>query len=338
MAELERQMGLPGFWDVPERTQKVVAELKGLRAVLTPVAKITTQVDELEVLFELAVAEASEETIAEAHAEVKTVGLDLDRLELRTLLSGPHDAGNCFFSIHAGAGGTESCDWAEMLLRMYLRYFERGGYAFEEIDRVDGEEAGVRSVTLKVSGSYAYGYLSCERGVHRLVRISPYDAQSRRHTSFASVDVLPELEDVEVTIDWDKEIREDVFRASGAGGQHVNKTSSAIRLTHLPTGVAVQCQNQRSQHQNRAQARMMLAAKLYQLEVAKRDAEMAKVYGDKGEIAFGSQIRSYVLYPYQLVRDERTELKLTQTDRVLDGEIQELIDSVLRHRLANRKV
>jgi peptide chain release factor 2 len=338
MAELERQMGLPGFWDAPERTQKVVSELKSLRAVLTPVAKITSRLDELSVLFDLATEEASEETFAEAQAEARTVGEELDGLELRTLLSGPHDAGNCYFSIHAGAGGTESCDWAEMLLRMYLRYFERGGYSTEEIDRVDGEEAGVRSVTLKVSGPYAYGYLSCERGVHRLVRISPFDAQSRRHTSFASVDVLPELEDVEVAIDWDKEIREDVFRASGAGGQHVNKTSSAIRLTHLPTGVAVQCQNQRSQHQNRAQARMMLAAKLYQLEVAKRDAEMAKMYGDKGEIAFGSQIRSYVLYPYQLVRDERTELKLTQTDRVLDGEIQELIDSFLRHRLANRKV
>jgi peptide chain release factor 2 len=338
MAELERQMGQPGFWDAPERTQKVVGELKGLRAVLTPVAKITSRLDELSVLFDLAVEEASEETIAEAQVEAKQVEGDLDRLELQTLLSGPHDAGNCFFSIHAGAGGTESCDWAEMLFRMYLRYFERGGYSVEEIDRVDGEEAGIRSVTLKVSGPYAYGYLSCERGVHRLVRISPFDAQSRRHTSFASVDVLPELEDVEVAIDWDKDVREDVFRASGAGGQHVNKTSSAIRLTHLPTGMVAQCQTQRSQHQNRAQCRMMLAAKLYQAEVAKRDAELSKMYGDKGEIAFGSQIRSYVLYPYQLVRDERTELKLTQTDRVLDGEIQELIDATLRHRLAGQRV
>ena len=288
-------------------------------------------------LYDLAAEADSGEHYDEAAREVEQIAADLERLELRTMLSGPHDAGDCYFSIHAGAGGTESCDWAQMLLRMYLRYFERSGYSAEEIDRVDGEEAGIRSVTLEVSGPYAYGYLSCERGVHRLVRISPFDAQNRRHTSFASVDVLPEAEDIEIDIDWEKDVREDTFRSSGAGGQHVNKVSSAIRLTHLPTGIVVQCQNQRSQHQNRAQARRMLAAKLYQAEQAKRDAELARIYGEKGEIAFGSQIRSYVLYPYQLVRDERTDLKIAQADRVLDGDLQEFIDTYLRHRLAGKR-
>jgi len=336
MAELEGQMSRGGFWDSPEAARKVVAELKALKAVVVPTTELARRIDDAAVLLDLASEEESGETFEEAAREADALRDELEKLELRTLLSGPHDAGNCFFSIHAGAGGTESCDWAEMLLRMYLRYFERAGYAAEEMDRLEGEEAGIRSVTLKVSGPYAYGYLSCERGVHRLVRISPFDANKRRHTSFASVDVLPELEDVEVEVDWDKDVREDTYRASGAGGQHVNKTSSAVRLTHLATGVVVQCQNERSQHQNRARARRMLAAKLYQLELAKRDAELARMYGQKGEIAFGYQIRSYVLYPYQLVRDERTDLKIPQTDRVLDGHIQELIDACLRHRLAGK--
>ena len=287
-------------------------------------------------LYDLAVEADSEEDLNEAVCEANQINNQLESLELKTLLSGAHDAGNCFFSIHAGAGGTESCDWAEMLLRMYLRYFEIAGYKIKEVDRVDGEEAGIRSMTLQITGPYAYGYLSCERGVHRLVRISPFDSQSRRHTSFASVDVLPELADVEVDIDWDKDVREDTYRASGAGGQHVNKTSSAVRLTHTPTGIVVQCQNDRSQHKNRAAARKMLGAKLYQFEQAKRDRELAKMYGNKGEIAFGNQIRSYVLYPYQLVRDERTELKSPHTDKVLDGDIQEFIDSYLRHRAGSK--
>ena len=330
-------MGAPGFWDNQEAAQALVVQLKALKAVVTPATSLAKRIDDLQVLHELAVEEGSGETVQEAVAEARKVAEDLERLELQTLLSGPHDAGCCYFSIHAGAGGTESCDWAEMLLRMYLRYFERSGMDAREIDRVDGEEAGVRSVTLHVAGAYAFGYLSCERGVHRLVRISPYDAQNRRHTSFASVDVLPELEDVEVDIDWDKDIREDVFRASGAGGQHVNKTSSAIRLTHIPTGIVVQCQNERSQHKNRAEGHKMLAAKLYQHEQMQRDAELSKIYGQKGEIAFGYQIRSYVLYPYQLVRDERTDLKVSQTAKVLDGDIQEFIDAYLRHRAAQAK-
>jgi len=330
-------MGEQGFWDHPEDAQKVVAELKGLKSILAPAEELGRRIEDVSVLYDLAQEEGSAEALAEAAGEAESLLGEMERLELRALLSGAHDAGNCYFSIHAGAGGTESCDWAEMLLRMYLRYFERAGYAAGEIDRLDGEEAGIRSVTLKVDGPYAYGYLSCERGVHRLVRISPFDAQNRRHTSFASVDVLPEPDEVEIEIDWEKDVREDTFRSHGAGGQHVNKTSSAIRLTHLPTGIVVQCQNERSQHQNRAQARKMLAAKLYQAEMAKRDEELARIYSDKGEIAFGSQIRSYVLYPYQLVRDERTDLKVPQSDRVLDGDIQEFIDTCLRHRLATRQ-
>lgn len=337
MAELERRMGVPGFWDNQETAQELVAELKGLRGVLTPVSQLTQRIEDVSLMHEMAVEEASESDLKEVAAEVESILAEMDRLELRTMLSGPHDSGNCYFSIHAGAGGTESCDWAEMLLRMYLRYFEQTGYSVSEVDRVEGEEAGIRSVALQINGPYAYGYLSCERGVHRLVRISPYDSQSRRHTSFASVDVLPVLDDVEVEVDWDKDVREDVYRASGAGGQHVNKTSSAVRVTHLATGIVAACQNERSQHQNRALARKMLMARLYQAEQAKRDAELSRMYGEKGEIAFGSQIRSYVLYPYQLVRDERTDLKIGQTDRVLDGDLQEFIDAALRLKLSKQQ-
>jgi len=336
MADLEQQMAKPGFWDNPEAAQPTVAKLKTIKAIVSPVSDLTQRIEDLQVHCELAAEADSEEDFREVAEAAEQLSSDLEKLELRTLLAGEHDAGSCFFSIHAGAGGTESCDWAEMLLRMYVRYFERHGYAAEEMDRTDGEEAGIRSITLRVTGPYAYGYLSCERGVHRLVRISPYDSQSRRHTSFASVDVMPELADVDIEIDWDKEVREDTYRSSGAGGQHVNKTDSAIRLTHLASGIVVTCQNDRSQHKNRAQARKMLASKLHQAELAKRDAELAKLYGDKGEIAFGSQIRSYVLYPYQLVRDERTELKNPHADRILDGDIQEFIDTYLRYKAGQR--
>lgn len=330
-------MAAPDFWNNQETARKIVGELKTQKAVVAPALDISSRIEDLEVYFDLATEADSEEDFKEINETAQGIFRDLENLELKTLLSGEHDSGNCYFSIHAGAGGTESCDWAEMLLRMYLRYFERTGYKAEEVDRTDGEEAGVRSITLHITGAYAYGYLSCERGVHRLVRISPYDSQNRRHTSFASVDVLPEMSDVDIEIDWAKDVREDTYRASGAGGQHVNKTDSAIRITHLASGIVVQCQNDRSQHKNRAEGRKMLAAKLYQHEQAKRDAELSKLYGDKGEIAFGSQIRSYVLYPYQLVRDERTELKSPHTDKILDGEIQEFIDALLRRKAKKGK-
>ena len=332
MEALESKMAEPRFWDNQESAQKVVAQLKTEKAIVSPTEDLLSRIDDVQVHHELASEVDDVDELTEVATAAETLQRDLERLELRTLLSGENDAGGCYFSVHAGAGGTESCDWAEMLYRMYLRYFERHGFKAEEVDRTDGEEAGIRSATLFVTGAYAYGYLSCERGVHRLVRVSPYDSQNRRHTSFASVDVLPDLDDPDIEIDWDKEVREDTYRASGAGGQHVNKTSSAVRLTHTPTGAVVQCQNDRSQHKNRAEARRMLTAKLYQAEQALRDAELKKQYGDKGEIAWGNQIRSYVLYPYQLVRDERTGLKDAHTDRILDGDLQHFMDAYLRYK------
>ncbi len=324
------------FWDNQENAQKAVTQIKALKAVIGPAQALNDRLEDLKAMQELALEAGDEATLQEAFTEGDKLQADLDHLELRTMLSGPHDSGNAYLSIHAGAGGTESCDWAEMLFRMYMRYCEISDYSIEEVDRVPGEEAGIRSITLRIQGPYAYGYLATERGVHRLVRISPYDSAKRRHTSFASVDVVPELADIEIDVDWDKDVREDVYRASGAGGQHVNKTSSAIRITHLPSGIVVQCQNERSQHQNRAMARQMLQGKLYQYELAQRDAEMSKMYGTKGEIAFGYQIRSYVLYPYQLVRDERTDMKVGNTGAVLDGEVQPFIDAMLRHKLLNK--
>jgi peptide chain release factor 2 len=333
LTALEARMSEPGFWDNPEAAQGVVNQLKAAKAIVDPLTSLLSRADDLQVLHEMAVEEGADDELVEVATEAAAIQKDLDVLELKTLLSEPHDAGNCYFSIHAGAGGTESCDWAAMLFRQYVRYFERAGYKAAEVDRVDGEEAGIRSITLHITGPYAYGYLSCERGVHRLVRVSPFDSQGRRHTSFAAVDVLPELAEIEVDVDWANDVREDVFHSSGPGGQNVNKVASAIRLTHYETGIVVQCQNESSQHKNRAEARKMLMARIYQAEQAKRDAELAKMYGNKGEIAFGNHIRSYVLYPYQLVRDERTELKTAATDKVLDGDIQEFIDSFLRHRM-----
>ena len=328
-------MSRPGFWDDSESAQKVVARLKSLKAVVTPVTETLAQVEDLQTLYELASEEADEDSLNEADSETTRLEAQMDRLELATLLTGPHDRADCYFSIQAGAGGTDAQDWAEMLLRMFLRYFERNGYTAREIDRVDGEEAGIKSASLEVSGPYAYGYLSCERGVHRLVRPSPFNADNKRQTSFAAVTVMPQLDDVEVDIDWAKDVREDTYRAQGAGGQHVNKTSSAIRLTHEPTNIVVQCQNERSQHQNRAVARKMLTAKLYELEQRKRDGELAKLYGEKGQIAWGNQIRSYVLDDRR-VKDHRTNVETFNPDKVLDGEIQVFIDAYLRKRAAKR--
>jgi peptide chain release factor 2 len=336
MADIERRMGQPGFWDDPESAQKVVAELKALRAVVEPTLDALAKVEDLKTLHELAREEADEAALAEVDGEAARVESQIDRLELATLLNGPHDRAACYFSIQSGAGGTDAQDWAEMLLRMYLRYFERNGYTASLVDRVDGEEAGIKSASLHVAGPYAYGYLSCERGVHRLVRPSPFNADNKRQTSFAAVTVLPEMDNIEVEVDWDKDVREDTYRASGAGGQHVNKTSSAVRLTHLPTNIVAACQNERSQHQNRATARNMLMAKLYELEQSKRDSELAKLYGDKGQIAWGNQIRSYVLDDRR-VKDHRTNVETFNPDKVLDGEIQMFIDAYLRKRAERKK-
>jgi len=329
-------MSKAGFWDNPDTAQSVVSQLSALKTVIEPVEEIQREVKDLQELFELAAAESDDNELAQLADDLGALVKRCEQIELAGLLSRPEDMKNCFFSIHAGAGGTESCDWASMLLRMYTRYFEANKYKFQELDITPGEEAGIRSITLRVSGPFAFGKLSCETGVHRLVRISPFDSQSRRHTSFAAVDCVPEFEeDIDVEVN-EEDLRIDFYRASGAGGQHVNKTSSAVRITHEPTGIVVQCQNERSQHKNRAQAMKVLKARLYMFEQQKRDDELAKLYGNKGEIAWGSQIRSYVLQPYQMVKDHRTNFQTGNVDAVLDGELNGFIESYLRYRAKNK--
>jgi len=323
-------MASPGFWENQEKAQATVSELSALKAIIEPIEDVSRDVVDLEGLLQLAQDEPGD--LMQLEQDLTALRAKCRRIELQGLLSRPHDAKNCFISIHAGAGGTESCDWANMLLRMYTRYLDTNRYKAEELDLVPGEEAGVRSVTLRVVGPFAFGKLSCEVGVHRLVRISPFDSQNRRHTSFAAVDCIPEFdEDVKVEINED-DLRIDCYRASGAGGQHVNKVSSAVRITHLPTGIVVQCQNERSQHKNRAQAMKVLKGRLYMLEQQKRDAELANLYGEKGQIAWGNQIRSYVLQPYQMVKDHRTDFQTGNVEAVLNGEVDEFIEAYLRHR------
>jgi peptide chain release factor 2 len=331
LEKLEAQMSRQGFWDNPDAAQAVVSQLSALKSVVEPAEEVQREAKDLEELFELAM-ESDKDELKELEGDLSGLSKRCEQIELQGLLSRPEDMMNCFFSIHAGAGGTESCDWASMLLRMYTRYFEANKYRFEELDITPGEEAGIRSITLRVAGPFAFGRFSCEVGVHRLVRISPFDSNKRRHTSFAAVDVVPEFdEDVDVEINED-DLRIDFYRASGAGGQHVNKVSSAVRITHQPTGIVVQCQNERSQHKNRAQAMKVLKSRLYVLERQKRDAAVAKLYGAKGEIAWGNQIRSYVLQPYQMVKDHRTDFQTGNVDAVLNGALDGFIESYLRHR------
>jgi peptide chain release factor 2 len=336
LAQLEKKMAKAGFWDNPDSAQSVVSQLKTLKSIIEPMEELAREVKDLAELFDMAVAESDKEELEQLEDDLAGLVKQCGQIEMQGLLCGPEDTKNCFFSIHAGAGGTESCDWANMLLRMYGRYFETKKYKVEELDITPGEEAGVRSVTLRVSGPFAFGKLSCETGVHRLVRISPFDSQNRRHTSFAAVDCLPEFdEDVDIEINED-DLKIDFYRASGPGGQHVNKSSSAVRITHKPTGIVVQCQNERSQHKNKAQALKMVRARLYMLRQQKRDAELAKLYSDKGEIAWGNQIRSYVLQPYQMVKDHRTNLQTGNVDAVLNGDLDGFIESYLRHRAKNK--
>jgi len=336
LAKLEKKMSTAGFWDNQEAAQRIVSQLSGLKSVIEPVEEAHREIEDLVELVELVTAEPDEEGLGQLEDDLAELVKQCERIELQGLLSRPEDVKNCFFSIHAGAGGTESCDWANMLLRMYSRYFERNKYKFQELDITPGEEVGVRSVTLRVRGPFAFGKLSCETGVHRLVRISPFDSQKRRHTSFAAVDCVPEFdEDIDIEMN-EEDLRVDFYRASGPGGQHVNKVSSAVRIIHEPTGIAVQCQSERSQHKNKAAAMKVLKARLYMLEQQKRDAETAKLYGDKGEIAWGNQIRSYVLQPYRMVKDHRTGLQIGNVDAVLDGELDGFIESYLRHRAKKR--
>lgn len=327
-------MSVPGFWDDAGAARGLIDRKNALEAVVEPFEKLAAGVEDAEVMAGLLEAEGhtggEHPDVAELARQVAALEKQVEHFELQSLMVGPFDANNAYLTLHAGAGGTESCDWAAMLLRMYDRYCQKQGFTVSTMDYQPGEEAGVKSVTLMVSGPWAYGFLKAERGVHRLVRISPFDSAKRRHTSFASLDVVAEIsDDVEVEID-EKDLRVDTFRSGGAGGQHVNKTDSAIRITHLPSGIVVACQAERSQHSNRDKAMKVLRAKLYELEQDKKRREMEKFYGDKGEIAWGHQIRSYVLQPYTMVKDHRTETETGQVDAVLDGDLDRFVEAWLK--------
>jgi peptide chain release factor 2 len=329
-------MAASGFWDDPEKAQKLVGELRQLTASIKPVKELLTESDDLSVLLEFAEQDDSGDSEAELKDRLSAIGPRLDAVELRSTMSDPSDVCNAYLSVQAGEGGTDSADWAEMLLRMYERWAERKGFETELLEISPAEEAGIRNATLEVRGDYAFGYLKGETGNHRLIRISPFDSAGRRHTSFAAVDVTPAIDDETVIdVDFENDVREDTFRAGGAGGQHVNKTSSAIRLTHLATGVVVQCQNERSQHKNRAMARKMLVAKLYQLDREKKAAEAAARRGQKSKIGFGGEtIRNYVLHPEQFVKDTRTGYKTGSPTAVLNGELDPFIEEYLRWSIA----
>lgn len=330
--EFEKVMSDGAFWDDQEAAQKVIAQMKAVRAVTDPIDDAAEALEEITMLGELGEESGAEEVEDDLAEAVKLAEEKLDALEFQVMLGGENDNRAAFVSIQAGAGGVDATDFAEMLFRMYLRWGETHEFDITEIELLPNDEGGIRHATLLFHGPYAYGKLKAERGVHRLVRISPYDAQGRRHTSFAAVEVMPEFED-EGDIELDmSEIRVDTYRAGGAGGQHVNKTDSAVRMTHLPTGIVVQCQNERSQHKNRGIAQKMLAAKLFELRERERDDELKSMYGNKGEIAWGSQIRSYVLHPYQMVKDHRTNFEIGNSQSVLDGNIDPFIEEYLRSR------
>ena len=323
-------MSEPSFWDEPDKAQKTAQELNGLKEEVDGFHKLAASLEDLETLQELAAEEEDAELGEELETLLSECRAELEHLELGMLLSGEYDANNAMLTLHAGAGGTEAQDWTNMLLRMFTRFIESQGFTAEMLDFLPGDEAGVKSVTLHITGHNAYGYLKSEKGVHRLVRISPFDANARRHTSFAACDVMPELDDtVDIKINMD-EVRVDTYRSSGAGGQHVNKTSSAVRMTHEPTGIVVQCQNERSQIQNRERCLQMLRAKLYEYEKAKQDALVSDIAGDYQNIEWGSQIRSYVFQPYTMVKDHRTGQETGNIQAVMDGALMPFVEAYLR--------
>ena len=326
---MEARIADPGFWDDQERAQQLLKERTSQEKIVEAWDRLNRQAEDIQVFIELGSEHEDVATLEEVHGLNDELERGVEAAEFQKMLSGPHDRSNCFFSINAGAGGTESQDWAEMLLRMYLRYCERRGWKTDITDYQAGDEAGVKGVTFAVTGEYAYGYLKAEIGIHRLVRISPFDSNARRHTSFASIFAFPEIaDDIDVKI-VESDLRVDTYRSSGAGGQHVNTTDSAVRITHIPTGVVVACQTERSQHLNKATAMRVLRAKLYEKEVLEREAQAAEISGEKKEIGWGSQIRSYVLHPYKMVKDLRTGVESGNPDAVLDGDLEEFIIAFL---------
>ena len=323
-------MEAPGFWDEVEISQKKMKELKSLKDDVETFAKLQSQFEDIETLIELANEEADASLVEEAEAELSEFETVLEGIRMKTLLSGAYDKNNAILSLHAGAGGTESCEWAAMLYRMFTRWAAGRGFGVEVLDSLDGDEAGIKSITFQVNGENAYGYLKSEKGVHRLVRISPFNAAGKRQTSFVSCDVMPDIEeDIDIEIN-DDDIRIDTYRSSGAGGQHINKTSSAIRITHFPTGIVVQCQNERSQHMNKDKAMQMLKARLLLLKQQENAEKAAGIRGEVTEIGWGNQIRSYVLQPYTMVKDHRTGVETGNTDSVMDGKIDLFINGYLK--------
>ena len=323
-------MEAPDFWNDPEVSQNKMKEVKSLKDDVATYAALSTQYDDIETMIEMGYEENDPELIPEIDQMMKEFVQTYEDIRMKTLLSGEYDRNNAIVSLHAGAGGTESCDWAAMLYRMYTRWADKKGFSVEVLDSLDGEEAGIKSITFQVNGENAYGYLKSEKGVHRLVRISPFNAAGKRQTSFVSCDVMPDIEeDVDVEI-REEDIRIDTFRSSGAGGQHINKTSSAIRITHFPTGIVVQCQNERSQHMNKDKAMQMLKAKLYLLKQEENAAKAAGIRGDVTDIGWGNQIRSYVMQPYTMVKDHRTGVESGNVDAVMDGNIDPFINGYLK--------
>ena len=338
IAELSRYMEAPDFWDDPERSQKMTKELKSLEDTVKSYTTLSTQYDDISELIEMGYEENDPEVIPVIQESLDEFTTNLEALRLSTLLNGEYDKNNAIIRLNAGAGGTEACDWSSMLYRMYTRYADRNGFSVEVLDMLDGDEAGIKSVTFQVNGENAYGYLKSEKGVHRLVRISPFNAAGKRQTSFVSCDVMPEIEeDLDVEIN-DDDLRIDTYRSSGAGGQHINKTSSAIRITHLPTGIVVTCQNERSQFQNKDKAMQMLKAKLYMLKQQENEEKISGIRGEVKDIAWGNQIRSYVLQPYTMVKDHRTGASSGNASAVLDGDIDLFIRAYLRWLSTGEKV